>query len=124
MVATGQRMKNRPIEGKPVVVTGASSGIGTHIARNLVAGGAQVTAGARRRDRPEDLAGELSSTGAISLVDGDVTEADGVERMVQYAVGRYGGIDALINNAISDDSRWVTGAVFDVDGGYSLGTPR
>lgn len=100
MVATGQRMKNRPVEGKSVVVTGASSGIGAHIARNLVAGGARVTAAARRRNRLEALAEELSdSVGAISVVEADVTDANDVERMVQDAIDRYHEIDALVNNA-------------------------
>lgn len=100
MVPIGQRMENRPVEEKSVVVTGASSGIGAHIVRNLVAGGARVTAAARRRDRLETLAEELSgSAGAISVVEADVTEAKDVERMVQAAADRNGGIDALVNNA-------------------------
>lgn len=100
MVVTGQHMENRPIEGMSVVVTGASSGIGAHIARKLVAGGARVTAAARRRDRLEALAEELSnSAGSISVVEADITEANDVERMVQNAIVRYHGIDALVNNA-------------------------
>lgn len=93
-------MDNRPVEGKVVVVTGASSGIGAHITRNLVAGGGRVTAAARRRDRLEALAEELSdSAGAISIVEADVTKANEVEGVVQEAIDRYHGIDALVNNA-------------------------
>lgn len=100
MFATGQGTEKAPLAGKSVIVTGASSGIGAHIARNLVAGGARVTAAARRRARLDALAEGLSgSAGTISVVEADVTEADDVERMVQHAVDRYGGVDALVNNA-------------------------
>ncbi|MFP3882480.1 MAG: SDR family NAD(P)-dependent oxidoreductase [Actinomycetota bacterium] len=93
-------MENRLLEGKSVIVTGASSGIGAHITRVLVAGGARVTVAARRRVRLEDLAEELAGlSGDVSLVEADVTKANDVERMVQHAVDRYGGIDALVNNA-------------------------
>lgn len=93
-------MESRPVEGKSVVVTGASSGIGAHITRSLVAGGARVTAAARRRDRLETLAEELSdSAGTVSVVEADVTEVSDVTRMVQDAIDRNHGIDALVNNA-------------------------
>lgn len=100
MFAAGLGTERTSVAGKSVIVTGASSGIGAHITRSLVISGARVTAAARRRDRLENLAGDLSdSAGAISVVEADVTKANDVERIVQYAVDRYDGIDALVNNA-------------------------
>ncbi len=88
------------IEGKVVVITGASSGLGQATARNLSAQGASVVLGARRADRIQSLAAELTSRGGKALaVVTDVTRRDQVERLVDSAVKTYGRIDVMINNA-------------------------
>jgi NADP-dependent 3-hydroxy acid dehydrogenase YdfG len=88
------------IEGKVVVITGASSGLGEATARLLSAGGATVVLGARRADRLQALAGELTSRGGKALaVPTDVTHRDQVKRLVDTAVQTYGRIDVMINNA-------------------------
>lgn len=88
------------IVGKRVIVTGASSGLGAHVARRLVGDGAHVVAAARRTDRLESLVGELEEgPGTLSVVTADVTDAEDVERVVVSAVERHGGIDGLVNNA-------------------------
>ena len=77
------------LEGKTAVVTGASSGIGAAVARDLRALGVRVAGGARRVDRIEaDVALEL-----------DVTDAESCERFVEEAVAELGGLDILFNNA-------------------------
>jgi len=88
------------IVGKVVVITGASSGLGDAAARRLAALGAPIVLGARRRDRLEALAGELTRKGAkATAVVTDVTERAQVQRLVDAAVTHYGRVDVMINNA-------------------------
>ena len=88
------------IEGKVVVITGASSGLGEAVARLLAAEGASVVLGARRRDRIEALAKELTGRGGKALaVTTDVTDRGQVKNLVDAAVKAYGRIDVMINNA-------------------------
>src|SRR5437667_4882529 len=88
------------ISGKIVVITGASSGLGEATARHLSAHGASVVLGARRVDRLQALADELSGLGGKALaMPTDVTHYDEVKRLVDAAVQRFGRIDVMINNA-------------------------
>ena len=88
------------IEGKVVVITGASSGLGEATARHLSARGATIVLGARRADRIEALANELTRDGGKTLaVATDVTDRKQVQRLVDVAVKTYGRIDVMINNA-------------------------
>ena len=88
------------IEGKVVVITGASSGLGEATARMLSAQGAAVVLGARRVDRIEALAKELSDAcGKALALQTDVTRAADVQRLVDAAVEKFGRIDVLVNNA-------------------------
>jgi NADP-dependent 3-hydroxy acid dehydrogenase YdfG len=86
------------IEGKVVVITGASSGLGEATARHLAQHGAKLTLGARRIERLKALAKELS-LGEHAAVQTDVTKAEQVKRLVDQAVKSYGRIDVLLNNA-------------------------
>lgn len=88
------------IEGKVVVITGASSGLGEATARHLSAQGAHVVLGARRVERIQSLADELTRGGAKAIaVATDVTSFDNVKQLVDTAVQTYGRIDVMINNA-------------------------
>jgi NADP-dependent 3-hydroxy acid dehydrogenase YdfG len=88
------------IEGKVVVITGASSGLGEATARLLSAQGASVVLGARRVERIKSLADELTRSGGKALaIPTDVTHVDNVKRLVDAAVQAYGRIDVMINNA-------------------------
>ena len=86
--------------GKVVAITGASSGIGEATARLLAAQGATVVLGARRTDRLEPLAKELTAAGGTAFVcRTDVTSRADLERLVSYAVDRAGRLDVLVSNA-------------------------
>nr|WP_257004279.1 glucose 1-dehydrogenase [Streptomyces sp. SA15] len=88
------------LEGRTVMITGASSGIGEAAARLFAAQGAAVVLMARRKDRLHSLAEEIEATGGRALVTaGDVTTAGDVERAVVAAVGTFGRLDAAFNNA-------------------------
>jgi NADP-dependent 3-hydroxy acid dehydrogenase YdfG len=86
------------IEGKVVVITGASSGLGEATARHLVGEGAKLVLGARRLDRIQALAQELN-LGTDAAVETDVTDREQVKRLVDAAVAAHGRIDVIINNA-------------------------
>lgn len=91
---------SKNIEGKVVVITGASSGLGEATARLLSAEGASVVLGARRVNRIQSLADELTGSGGKALaISTDVTDVDQVKRLVDTAVQTYGRVDVMINNA-------------------------
>jgi NADP-dependent 3-hydroxy acid dehydrogenase YdfG len=88
------------IEGKVVVITGASSGNGEATARHLSGQGAIVVLGARRVDRLKSLAEDITRKGGKALaIQTDVTQVDQVKRLVGQAVQTYGRIDVMVNNA-------------------------
>ena len=88
------------IEGKVVVITGASSGLGEATARLLSARGANVVLGARRADRLQSLATELTGRGGKArALTTDVTDRRQVKALVDAAVQTFGRIDVMINNA-------------------------
>jgi NAD(P)-dependent dehydrogenase (short-subunit alcohol dehydrogenase family) len=83
-----------------VVVTGASSGLGRHTVRLLADRGANVLAVARRTDRLEQLALDVSrAPGMVVPFTGDVTAEGDAHAMVETAIRTIGGIDVLVNNA-------------------------
>ncbi len=85
---------------KTVLVTGASSGIGAGIARELAAAGVRLMIGARRTDRLEVLADELRRVGGIVATRRlDVTDRDDVTAFADAARREYGQVDVIVNNA-------------------------
>ena len=86
------------IDGKVVVITGASSGLGEATARHLAGEGAKLVLGARRLDRLQALAQELK-LGTDAAVETDVTDREQVKRLVDSAVEAHGRIDVIVNNA-------------------------
>jgi len=88
------------IKDKTVVITGASSGLGEATARHLAKQGAKLVLGARRQDRIQALAKELTSSRSKAVaVTMDVTDRQQVQHLVDTAVESFGRVDAMINNA-------------------------
>ena len=104
MVASNPRNDIAELDGKVVVITGASRGIGKSIATAFAAVGAKVVLAARTRETLEQVAAELSVGGvsnpdSILAVPTDVTDADAVQRLIERTLDVYGCVDILVNNA-------------------------
>ncbi len=85
---------------KVVLITGASSGIGAAIARELGATGAKVMLGARRADRLEALAAEINASGGTARTRRlDVTSRIDVAAFADAARRAWGRVDVIVNNA-------------------------
>lgn len=91
----------RQLDRRRVLVTGASSGIGEAIARQLARFQTSLLVTARRADRLDSLALDLQKLGAeeVVAIAGDVTMADHRDELVRTAAETFGGLDILINNA-------------------------
>lgn len=88
------------IQGKVVLITGASSGIGEATARLLAERGAHVVLGARRIDRLEALAGAIQAQGgSVHYRRLDVSRLDDVQAFIGFAHEAFGRVDVIINNA-------------------------
>jgi NAD(P)-dependent dehydrogenase (short-subunit alcohol dehydrogenase family) len=88
------------LAGRTVLVAGASSGIGAHLARILAGAGAAVVLGARRTDRTEALAASLCEAGHKALaVPMDVTDEESVIAAYDAAEAAFGTVDTIIANA-------------------------
>jgi short-subunit dehydrogenase len=87
-------------EQRSLIVTGASSGIGSALARAAAREGFAVTIAARRAERLEAVASEIRNAGGkVTAVVGDVTAESTPERIVAAAVAAFGRIDVVVNNA-------------------------
>ena len=93
-------MRLRDLGGKRAVVTGASSGIGETLAREIARRGARVALVARRAERLAALAEEIESAGgAATAFPCDVADRAAVERTAAEVEAAFGGVDLLVNNA-------------------------
>lgn len=85
---------------KVILITGASSGIGEGLARELGSAGAKVLLGARRLDRIEAVAADIRGGGGTAEATPlDVTDRQSMADFVRSAVDRWGRVDVLVNNA-------------------------
>ena len=93
------------LNGKYVVVTGASSGMGKAIVELFAKEGANVIAVARRKERLEALAESLKDeAGRVIPFSGDVSNEESISAAIDAAVSEFGRLDILVNNAgIMDD---------------------
>jgi len=88
------------LRGQAALVTGASSGIGRHLAELLAAAGARVALAARRADRLAEAAREIEAAGGRCLpIALDVTRSDSVAAAVAAAESELGPLTILVNNA-------------------------
>jgi short-subunit dehydrogenase len=93
-------MARRSMAGMRGLLTGASSGIGAALARELVGRGCRLVLVARRRAALDELAQSLErGPGQIEIVAGDVTDPAVRASAVAAALNRFGGLDLVINNA-------------------------
>jgi NAD(P)-dependent dehydrogenase (short-subunit alcohol dehydrogenase family) len=83
--------------GPVVVITGASAGIGAALARELAGRHASLVLIARREELLEEMAATLGTP--VEVVPGDVTRRPDLERALERAVARFGGVDVWVNNA-------------------------
>ncbi len=94
------------LTGKTALVSGASSGIGSHFARLLASEGANVVIMARRQSRLDALAKELAALGSKALaVTADVTDRESIRRAFDVAESAFGPVSVVSNNAGIVDSR-------------------
>ncbi len=93
-------MATRKIPGTRAIVSGASSGIGRAVALELARAGADVVILARREERLNELAQQITAIGRrVESVVGDITDPDVRHRAIAAATSKLGGLDILVNNA-------------------------
>jgi NAD(P)-dependent dehydrogenase (short-subunit alcohol dehydrogenase family) len=88
------------LNGKVAIVTGASSGIGYEAARLFAQEGAKVVVTARRHAALDNLVTDISQAGGQAIaVAGDIRDESVAEKLVETAMGHFGGLDIAFNNA-------------------------
>lgn len=104
--ASPQLLINRPLikpidlDGKRVLLTGASTGIGAAGAELFARHGATVIAVARRKDLLDDIADRITTSGGTAMsVPCDLSDMNAIDALVADVEQRIGGVDILINNA-------------------------
>lgn len=91
---------NNNIEGKVIIITGASSGIGLATAKHLAALGAKVSLAARRLHKLDNLVYEIEKTGGKAKAFAtDVSKREEVDALIAHTIEAFGRIDVLFNNA-------------------------
>ncbi|MEL6965075.1 MAG: SDR family oxidoreductase [Pseudomonadota bacterium] len=99
------------LNGKTVIITGASSGIGASAALLFASEGANLVLGARRAERLEDLINRIArEDGHAVFCAGDIQDEDYAEALVELAKNTFGGLDAAFNNG------GITGALGPIPG--------
>ncbi|MFL5976413.1 MAG: SDR family oxidoreductase, partial [Solirubrobacterales bacterium] len=95
-----ERSLSRSIEGKKILVTGASSGIGRELALKIGEAGGEVILVSRTREKLEEVAEQVRDVGGTAHVHpADLSDTDDIERMAKEVLDEHGGIDILVNNA-------------------------
>lgn len=104
----------KQLEGKTAIVTGASSGIGTAIAKELVKVGANVVLAARDEKRLAEIEKEINQKEKTLCVKADVTNQKDVNSLADRAKQAFGSVEIYVNNAgMMGSSRILKGDVSD-----------
>ena len=85
------------LKGKVAIVTGASSGIGEGLARELADAGMKLVLTARRKSLLEKLAAQLDAE--VAIVAGDIADESLPQKLIDTAVKKFGSCDVVFNNA-------------------------
>ena len=93
----------KTLSGRSILVTGGGSGLGLAMAKTFAAHGAKVTIAGRRREKLEAATTEIAAAaregGEAALLDADIRDPEAAQKLVAFAVSRFGKVDALVNNA-------------------------
>ena len=90
----------KDLKGRCAIVTGASAGLGVHVAKALAREGMNVVLAARSADALEAVAAECRGLGVKAIaVPTDVADDGQLQRLVDHALAEFGAIDVLVNNA-------------------------
>jgi NAD(P)-dependent dehydrogenase (short-subunit alcohol dehydrogenase family) len=88
------------LSGEVALVTGSSSGLGARFAQVLAANGAKVVLVARRKDRLDELCGQIEKNGGTAIaVEADVLDRTAMLRAFDEAQAKFGTVSILVNNA-------------------------
>lgn len=116
-------LKEKVLDGRRALITGAGTGIGKGIAEAFAEAGARVVLTGRREGKIDEVVTALRENGADAhAVAGDVSKRDDAQRMVDETVKALGGLDILVNNAgiarfgeLDDTSDENIDAIVDID---------
>lgn len=94
-------MTEKNLSGQVAVVTGASRGIGYHIARELAAAGADLVLAARGKDALEHAASSLAAEASVKAlaIPTDVSSPSAVGELFERTLSEFGSVDVLVNNS-------------------------
>ena len=100
-MAIGEYLKSVfSLEGKTILISGATGGIGSAISRGLAAAGAETALCARNQQKCRELADEISAHGGAASAHAlDISDLDSIHRCVDEVMQQYGKIDVLFNVA-------------------------
>jgi short-subunit dehydrogenase len=95
-----ERSLSRSIDGKVILVTGASSGIGRELALKIGEAGGEVILVSRTREKLDEVAEQVRDVGGTAHVHpADLSDSDDIERMAKEVLEEHGQVDILVNNA-------------------------
>jgi thioester reductase-like protein len=95
-----ERSLAKSIEGKRILITGGSSGIGREVALKVGEAGGTVLLVSRTREKLEEVAKEVEERGGTAHVHpADLSDTDDIKRMADEVIEQHGGVDILVNNA-------------------------
>jgi short-subunit dehydrogenase len=95
-----ERSLTKSIDGKKILITGASSGIGAELARQIGDAGGEVILVSRTREKLEEIAKDVEERGGTAHVHpADLSDLEDIERMAKEVIDEHDGVDILVNNA-------------------------